>query len=94
MNQADLNAFAQELDAAELNPFNTAVDLKKEYISRHYAEITDKKIQAAVEAALKADQRSATTSTTPNTAAGTGADTPSSVTTVQGLNALLDQNSK
>lgn len=93
LSQEELVAFAKELDANNMNPFEKPVDLKATYASMHLDDIIAKKTQAAVEAALRGNSAANNQSTKPNPLQGQGGvTTEPTVTTVAGLNALLDQS--
>ena len=90
LEQADLEAFAVELDQKGLNPFLQPVDLVKEYQTAHFDEIVQKRIDAAVQAALQkssaADAQSATVSTN---AGSNGNSKGEAISTVAGLSAIM-----
>ena len=91
LTQEELNNFAVELDEARMNPFEQPVDIKSEYISRHYNDVLQRQVQKEVQAALKQSQVADEHSSTPNTKAGiTSAPAEGKVTTVSGLNQFLD----
>ena len=91
LTQEELNNFAVELDEARMNPFEQPVDIKSEYISRHYNDVLQRQVQKEVQAALKKSQVADEHSSTPNTKAGiSSAPADGKVTTVSGLNQFLD----
>lgn len=90
LTQEELNAFAIELDESDKNPFTTAVDVKAEYISRHYNDVLQKRVQKEVQEALKKSSVADQHSTTPNNKSGGQTSTEGKVTTVAGLNQFLN----
>ena len=94
LTQEELNQFAIELDEADMNPFNKAVDVEATYISKHYQEVLNKQVQTAVQEALKQSQVADAHSTTPNTNTGAPSSPDAKVTTVHQLNNFLDSLGK
>jgi hypothetical protein len=88
----EVRAFARELGEAGKNPFLAQVDIEQEYKLKHFDEIQQKKIQAAVEEALKRSNAADQHSSTPNNASGkpdSGAG--QKISNINELNALLSE---
>lgn len=94
LSQEELNAFAIQLDEAQMNPFEKQVDLIKEYTSRNADSIIQKAVQQAVQEALTRDSAANTHSSTPNQAQGNQGQSDDKISTIQGLNELLSQKPK
>ena len=90
LEEAELQAFAQELDTKGKNPFVQAVDLTELYTAWHFKDILAKETKAAVEAALKksnaADQHSSTPSSSKGKPDSGKAD---KITTMEGIDEFL-----
>ena len=90
LSDAELQEFAQKLDADGKNPFVMQMDLEAEYKLRYFDQIQEKKIKAAVEAALKKSSAADNHGSKPSNANGkpdTGKE--EKISTVSGLNSLL-----
>lgn len=95
LTNEQLQEFAAELDEADMNPFVKPVDLLAQYKLIHYDEIVQKQIEAAVQAALAKDSVASKHSSTPSKATGKPDSTPTEpISTVRGLDALLDGMNK
>ena len=91
INESELKAFALELDQKGINPFTDKVDLVNEYQSLHFNDIVNKRIEAAVQEALKKSGAADQSSSNPGSIQGAGGgNSEQKVTTVAGLNAILD----
>lgn len=95
LDDAGLQKFADELVAAGINPFETKVDVVREYKLLHFDEL----IQAAVEQGIKQEQeraaKAANHSTAPNPQKGPGqSGNPEKITTVAQLNDWMNSQSK
>lgn len=90
LSQEELKQFAVDLDRVGKNPFTQPIDIVNEYKMMHYDDILKKEVQKAVEEALKKDSAANESSSTPNGNQGGGEGGTAKITTVAGLNALLD----
>ena len=95
LDDAGLQKFADELVAAGINPFETKVDVVREYKLLHFDEL----IQAAVEQGIKQEQaraaKAANHSTAPKPQKGPGqSGNPEKITTVAQLNDWMNSQSK
>jgi hypothetical protein len=95
LDEAGLQKFADELVAAGINPFETKVDVVREYKLLHFDEL----MQAAVGQGIKQEQeraaKAANHSTTPNPQKGPGqSGNPEKITTVAQLNDWMNSQSK
>jgi len=95
LDEAGLQEFADELVAAGINPFETKVDVVREYKLLHFDEL----IQAAVEQGIKQEQeraaKAANHSTAPKPQKGPGqSGNPEKITTVAQLNDWMNSQSK
>ena len=95
LDDAGLQKFADELVAAGINPFETKVDVVREYKLLHFDEL----IQAAFEQGVKQEQeraaKAANHSTTPKPQKGPGqSGNPEKITTVAQLNDWMNSQSK
>ena len=95
LDDAGLQKFADELVAAGINPFETKVDVVREYKLLHFDEL----IQAAFEQGVKQEQeraaKAANHSTTPKPQKGPGQNgNPEKITTVAQLNDWMNSQSK
>ena len=95
LDEAGLQAFADELVAAGINPFESKVDVVREYKLLHFDDL----IQAAVEQGIKQEQeraaKAANHSTAPNPQKGPGqSGNPEKITTVAQLNDWMNSQSK
>lgn len=91
LDENTLMGFAKELDDAGVNPFMTNVDVLAEYKNRHFDDIVNAKIQAAVQAALGRSDVADTHSSTPLDAVGSaGTGTDGTVSSAQELRKLLN----
>jgi len=95
LDEAGLQAFADELVAAGINPFETKVDVVREYKLLHFDEL----MKAAVEQGIKQEQeraaKAANHSTAPNPQKGPGqSGNPEKITTVAQLNDWMNSQSK
>lgn len=90
LTQEELKAFALELDKVGKNPFAQPIDIVAEYKLMHYDDIINKRVEAAVQAALTKSNVADQNSSTPNTQQGQGGGADNKITTISGLNALLD----
>jgi LysM repeat protein len=86
LTQKELVDYGTQLDAAGLNPFAKAMDIRADYVSRNLDKIIEKKVQASLARDAKGDNHSSTPS---NKSGGDGAAAPA-VTTTQGLKTLLN----
>jgi hypothetical protein len=83
----ELLKFAKDLDAAGLNPYQTAVDIKGEFVKRNLSLIVDKQVQAA----LARDAQGGSHSSTPgDKSGGSGGGEQPKITTQQELASLLN----
>ena len=90
LSQDDLKAFAIELDGAGRNPFTQNINVVDEYRLRHFDDIMNKRVDAAVKEALAKSSAADTHSSTPGTQQGAGNnDGGQKITTLEGLNNLL-----
>lgn len=88
----ELQAFAVELDAKGLNPFlKNDVDIVEQYKIIHYDEIIQKRVDKAVQEALSKSNAADSHSSTPSSKKGKPPVAEESITTLKGLNALLDK---
>lgn len=87
-----LEAFAQELIADGLNPYESPIDLVAEYKVRHFDELIEQAVQRGIEQeAQRAAKAGAQGSTPSDTKGGSpNSDTPK-ITTVAELNKFLDE---
>jgi len=95
LDDAGLQKFADELVAAGINPFETKVDVVREYKLLHFDEL----MQAAFEKGVKQEQeraaKAANHSTAPNPQKGPGqSGNPEKITTVAQLNDWMNSQSK
>ena len=95
LDDAGLQKFADELVAAGINPFETKVDVVREYKLLHFDEL----MKAAVEQGIKQEQeraaKAANHSTAPNPQKGPGqSGNPEKITTVAQLNDWMNSQSK
>ena len=95
LDDAGLQKFADELVAAGINPFETKVDVVREYKLLHFDEL----IQAAVAQGIKQEQeraaKAANHSTAPKPQKGPGqSGNPEKITTVAQLNDWMNSQSK
>ena len=95
LDDAGLQKFADELVAAGINPFETKVDVVREYKLLHFDEL----MQAAFEEGVKQEQaraaKAANHSTAPNPQKGPGQNgNPEKITTVAQLNDWMNSQSK
>ena len=95
LDDAGLQKFADELVAAGINPFETKVDVVREYKLLHFDEL----MQAAFEQGVKQEQaraaKAAKHSTAPNPQKGPGQNgNPEKITTVAQLNDWMNSQSK
>jgi hypothetical protein len=93
-NQA-LNAFADELIAAGINPYEQVVDVYTEYRLRHYDDI----IKAAEERGrlqeMERANKANTNASTPNQQKGAANEgNPPQINTIEGLNEFLEKHKK
>lgn len=90
LEDAALQAFAQELDDKGKNPFIQKVDLTELYTAWHFDEILERKTQAAVEAALKNNKAADQHSSTPSSVNGKPGSGEEKISTVAELSKFLD----
>ena len=91
LTQEQLQAFAAELDEAELNPFEQEINIVEQYKVMHFDDIVQAKINKAVADALRKDGMSGATGSV--IAAGQGHEDnngENKVSTVAGLTAMLN----
>lgn len=88
LSDADLSAFAQQLDAAGKNPFVSPMDLLTEYKMMNYDKLVQMAADQAVKAALGIQQNAVQNSTTPVRATSPAQPTAQK-TTLQGLSEIL-----
>lgn len=90
LTNKQLEEFASKLVADGKNPFQTPVDLTREYKSIYYDALQEKKIKEAVDAALERERKAHEQSSKPLTPTGapSGAE-PKAVNSVGALNDLL-----
>lgn len=88
-----LEAFAQELIADGLNPYESPIDLVTEYKVRHFDELIEQAVQRGIEQEAQRAAKAGTQSSTPSNTNGgrTDSDAPK-ITTVAELNKFLDEN--
>lgn len=91
LSDDELRNFARELDERGRNPFLTQVDLETEYRQTHFNDILARETKKAVEAALKKSNAADKHSSTPSNANGKpDSGAPDKISTVAGLNSLLN----
>lgn len=90
LTPAELQEFGDKLFDSGNNPFETDLELEKEYRNMYFDQIIQKRIDAAVEEALKRDSAARKNGSNPNEKRGAGSQTGKEVNTVGDLNALLD----
>lgn len=91
LDDAALQKFAAELDAADKNPFVKDLDVVELYKTMHFDDIVQARIDAAVAAALSKDAQVSQHATDPGAKRGSGSDNKEdAITTVAGLNAVLN----
>lgn len=93
ISDAELNTFADELVASNLNPFEGGVDVVKEYKLRNF----DKLIQQAVDRGIREEQEraaKASNASTPSKQQGTAPTAEPKITSISELSAWLDAQSK
>lgn len=91
LTEAELQSFARELDAKGVNPFVQQVDIEAEYKLTHFDDIVAKQIDRAVKEALAKSNSADNNSTTPMQQQSPGGTDNKPVSTLDGLNAMLDQ---
>lgn len=90
LSQDDLKAFAVELDGAGKNPFTQNINIVDEYRLRHFDDIMNKRVDAAVKEALAKSSAADNHSSTPGAQQGAGSgDGGQKITTQEGLNNFL-----
>ena len=94
LSRNDVNAFADKLIAAKINPFeNSNIDLVKEYKNLYFDKLIEQAVERGIQAerarALKATQSSTAPTSTRGTPDNTG-NQVKRINTVDELNALLD----
>ena len=90
LSQDDLKAFAVELDGAGRNPFTQDINVVDEYRLRHFDDIMNKRVDAAVKEALAKSSAADNHSSTPGAQQGAGSgDGGQKITTQEGLNNFL-----
>lgn len=88
----ELQAFATELDSKGLNPFvKHDVNIVEQYKILHYDEVMQKKIDKAVQEALSKSNAADSHSSTPSSKKGKPPVSEEPITTLKGLNDLLDK---
>ena len=93
LSNNDLEAFAQELIADGVNPYETVVDLVSEYRNRHFDDLMEKAMQRGIEQEAQRAAKAGKQSSTPTTTTGGSNDNEESkITTVDQLNKWLDEH--
>lgn len=94
LDNAQLNKFADELVAAGINPFETKVDILKEYQTMHFQDLIA--AAAAEGAKLEAERavKAAAHGSDPGKKQGQGGSDPEKITTIAQLNDWFDQQAK
>lgn len=90
LTPAELQEFGDKLFDSGNNPFETDLELEKEYRNMYFDKIVQKRVDAAVEEALKRDSAARKNGSNPNEKRGAGSQAGKEVSTVGDLNALLD----
>lgn len=95
LSASGIQDFIAELGAANLNPFASDVDLKAEYLKRHFADIRNKAVEEGVRKEVERAQKALNNSTTPAVPGGNRSGVPNAkVNSVKDLEAFLAQIEK
>ena len=94
LTNADVEKFAGELQRVGINPFETPVDIVREYKLLNFDNIIEAAKQKAIEDEMKRSGKATTQGTTPNNKAGKGDTDAEKITTVAGLEKWMANNSK
>lgn len=88
-----LEAFAQELIADGINPYEHPVDLVNEYRNRHFDELIEQAIQKGIEQEAKRAAKAGTQGSTPTSTTGAREESdPPKINSVADLNKWLEEN--
>lgn len=88
-----LEAFAQELIADGINPYEHPVDLVSEYRNRHFDELMEQAVQRGIEQEAKRAAKAGTQGSTPTSTTGAREDSePPKINSVAELNKWLEEN--
>lgn len=93
LSREDVNSFADKLIENKLNPFESELDLVKEYRNLYFDELIAKAKEQGIQEERARSTRAQNNSTTPSTQKGLPENTGSqetSIKTVSDLNSLLD----
>lgn len=93
LDDAGLEAFAQELIADGLNPYEQPIDLVSEYKIRHFDSMLEEAIQKGIEQEAQRAAKAGAQGSTPTTTTGgrTDSETPK-INSVSELNKWLEEN--
>lgn len=87
----DLRAFAQQLSEAGKNPYANSMDLLQEYRLLNFDTLIEKAKSAGIKEERARASKVAASSTQPSEAVGAPESAPESISTVAGLNRLLEK---
>ena len=88
-----LEAFAQELIADGLNPYEQPIDLVAEYKLRNFDRMLEEAVQKGIDQEAQRAAKAGTQSSTPSTTTGGRTDTETpKINSVSELNKWLDEN--
>lgn len=88
-----LEAFAKELIADGLNPYEQPIDLMREFKTRHFDELIEQAVQRGIDQEAKRAAKAGTQSSTPNSTVGAQNDSElPKINSVAELNKFLEEN--
>ena len=94
LTDEQLNHFADELHGIGLNPFETQLDLVKEYRNLHFEDIVKQAVEEGARAEVERSTKAATHSSAPNPKKGQAGSDPEKINSVAQLNAWFDNQKK